>query len=162
MRNTIGNLKSILNAKQDQAGLVALRAERIERLKQSLKRNPADLDLQNELAWLLATDDSPDLRDGPSAVSFAELAVAGTNRQNANYLDTLAASYAEAGQFDKAVSAQQEAIGLLQDPKMKQDYATRLKLYESKKPYRDRSVSLRRRSWIERLAGQACPVEGSC
>ena len=139
VQRTIDKLKAILFARKDEAGLVALRAEKIERARQKLNRNPTDLDLQNILAWLLVIDDSPELRDGPGAVSLAERAVAASNRQNPQVLDTLAASYAETGQFDKAVSAQHEAISLLQDPEMKQDYSTRLKLFESKAPYRDGS-----------------------
>src|SRR5207248_2864569 len=53
------------------------------------------LDLNN-LAWWLATDPEPNLRDGTNAVVFGEKAVAATNRKNVSYLDTLAAAYAEA------------------------------------------------------------------
>ncbi len=92
----------------------------------------------NALAWLLATCVHPELRDGASAVRFAEEAVAASNRKDAYVLDTLAAAYAEAGQFAKAVSAQQEAIALLPDGKMKEDLTVRLKLYQSNSPYRER------------------------
>ena len=57
------------------------------------------------------------------------------------FLDTLAAAYAEAGQYDKAVSVQKEATALLQDEAQKQDYASRLKLYESNTPFRDHSTT---------------------
>ena len=39
------------------------------------------------------------LRDGRDAVLFAEKAARATDRKNAEYLDTLAAAYAEAGRF---------------------------------------------------------------
>ncbi len=52
------------------------------------------------------------------------------------YLDTLAAAYAEAGQFAKAVAAQKEAMALLQNQKSKDDFASHLKLYEANTPYR--------------------------
>ena len=61
-----------------------------------------------------------------------------TDRKEPNYLDTLAAAYAEAGQFETAVAVQREAILLLRDEKQKQDFASRLKLYESNTPYRVR------------------------
>jgi hypothetical protein len=64
--------------------------------------------------------------------------VAATNRKAPYNLDTLAAAYAEAGEFTKAVSVQKEAIALLRDEKEKKDFASRLKLYESKTPYRDK------------------------
>jgi len=50
----------------------------------------------------------------------------------------LAAAYAEAGEFAKAISVQKEAITLAQPEALKQDLATRLKLYESNTPYRER------------------------
>ena len=70
------------------------------------------------------------------AVVFAEKAVAATNRKNPAHLDTLAASYAEVGQFEKAVSTEQEAIALLQTEAEKNDYRRRVKLFEAKAPYR--------------------------
>jgi hypothetical protein len=69
-------------------------------------------------------------------VNLAEEAVAATHRNNPAFLDTLAAAYAETQQFDKAVAVQQEAIGLLQREAEKKDYASRLQLYQAKKPYR--------------------------
>ncbi len=91
----------------------------------------------NDLAWLLATCDDLKVRNGAGAVKFAEQAVAKTERKNANLLDTLAAAYAEAGQFGQAVNAQKEAMALLQDEERKKDFSTRLKLYESGTPYRE-------------------------
>jgi hypothetical protein len=49
----------------------------------------------------------------------------------------LAATYAEAGDFTRAISAQKEAIGLLVDEQAKRDFTTRLRLYESTAPYRE-------------------------
>lgn len=91
----------------------------------------------NDLAWLLATCSETDLRDGPAAVHFAEIAVAITDRKNADYMNTLAASYAQAGDFAKAVRIQKKAIELLHTEKEQQDYASRLNLYESNKPYHE-------------------------
>ena len=48
-------------------------------------------------------------------MGYAEKAVAATNRKDHAILDTLAAAYAEAGQFTNAISTQKEAIGLVQD-----------------------------------------------
>ena len=59
------------------------------------------------------------------------------SRANASYLDTLAAAFAEAGDFAKAVTVQKEAIALLRSEKEIQDYASRLKLYESNTPYHE-------------------------
>jgi len=76
----------------------------------------------NNIAWELATSDAAEIRNGTDAVNFAEEAVAATHRANAGFLDTLAAAYAETQQFDKAVSAEQEAIGLAKSEQEKKDY----------------------------------------
>ena len=102
-----------------------------------------DVRALNNLAWFLATCVDSAIRDGRGAVSFAEKAVAATHRKDSNMLDTLAAAYAEAGEFAKAVGVQNEAIALLSDGKLKEEfiplgYTSRLKLYESDSPYRER------------------------
>jgi serine/threonine protein kinase len=91
----------------------------------------------NDLAWLLATSADPKLRDGSNAVTFAEKAVAATQRKNASYLDTLAAAYAETGQFAKAISIQQESIALSQNEDEKKGLASRIQLYARNLPFRD-------------------------
>ncbi|MBI3849306.1 MAG: tetratricopeptide repeat protein [Verrucomicrobia bacterium] len=91
----------------------------------------------NELAWILATSRDSAIRNGSNALSYAEQAVEGTKRKDPEFLDTLAAAYAEAGEFAKAADVQREAIGLCQDEKTKNDLTTRLKLYESNTPFRE-------------------------
>jgi TPR repeat protein len=90
----------------------------------------------NAVAWLLATSEDSAIRDGSNAVVFAEKAVAATNHKNPSCLDTLAAAYAEAGQFERAVSTEQEAIALLQTEAERNDFRTRLKLFAIHLPYR--------------------------
>src|ERR1043166_2532565 len=90
----------------------------------------------NSLARMLATCNDPAVRDGRSALTFAEKAVAATARRDPDYLDTLAAACAEAGDFTRAASIQTEAIALLSDAKMKEGFQSRLKLYQSNVPYR--------------------------
>ncbi len=92
---------------------------------------------QNSFAWMLATSTNASLRNGRLAVTFAENAVAGTRRSDPSFLDTLAAAHAEAGNFEKAVAIQNEAIALLRDAASQQDYTSRLRLYQAKTPYRE-------------------------
>jgi len=96
---------------------------------------------QNDHAWLLATSLDAQLRNGSNAVVFAEAAVALTNRKNPEYLDTLAAAYAEVGQFEKAIAIQKEAIVLITSANtsayLKSVLETHLKLYQSGTPCRE-------------------------
>ena len=90
------------------------------------------------LAWMLATSQNAAIRDGVKAIGFAQQAVAMTNRKDPPCLGTLAAAYAEAGQFEKAVAAEKEAMALLKTEEERNEYAPKLKLYEAKTPYRDK------------------------
>ena len=59
------------------------------------------------LAWLLATAPEAALRDADQAIRLAERAAELTGRRDASALDVLAAAYAAAGQFDRAVDTAQ-------------------------------------------------------
>ena len=61
------------------------------------------------LAWILATTPQPEYRNGVEAVHMAERACDLTGRKEGKPLLTLAASYAEAGRFQEAVSAAEQA-----------------------------------------------------
>ena len=56
----------------------------------------------NSLAWILATTSQPELRNGEEAVRLATKAVQLTDSRLPNFIETLAAAYAETGQFSKA------------------------------------------------------------
>jgi serine/threonine protein kinase len=91
----------------------------------------------NGLAWLLAV--GPDgLRDGKRAVELATRACERTAWKNGRVIDTLAAAYAEVGDFDKAVEYQKKALPLPElGTEVGPEARRRLELYSQKKPYRD-------------------------
>jgi len=94
----------------------------------------------NQLAWFQATFPVAQLRNGTNAIKYATKACELTDWKNFNYVDTLAACYAEVGDFDSAVKWQKEAIKLLseeQPPEWRAGLETRLNLYQSGKPYRE-------------------------
>ena len=92
----------------------------------------------NGLAWLRATCVMAEFRDGTKAIEGATKASELTNWKKAHYVGTLAAAYAETGDFDSAVNRQKEVIDLLteEDEEWRSDFEEQLKLYQSGKPYR--------------------------
>jgi len=93
----------------------------------------------NRLALFQATFPSAEFRDGTKAVENATKACVQTNWNNHEYISTLAAAYAETGDFDSAVKWQKKTIDLLteeQSSRQRAEYQSRLKLYQAGKPYR--------------------------
>lgn len=96
-----------------------------------------DTRAKNNVAWILATAPDSKLRNGVEALQLAQQAVA--NRPEADLFDTLAAAYAEAGQFDNAVRAQQRAIKMLRAGQRQSvpEMERRVELYRRRQPYRE-------------------------
>jgi tetratricopeptide (TPR) repeat protein len=82
----------------------------LQRLREISANAPDSPRMLDELAWLLATYPDSRSRDGTEAVRLAERACALTERRIPALLDTLAAAYAEAGDFSLAISAGDEAL----------------------------------------------------
>jgi protein O-mannosyl-transferase len=101
--------------------------------------NPDDMTTLNNYAYLLATCPVDSLRSGKKAVEIALRASDASGGKDPNALDTLAAAYAEAGQFDEAVQTARKAIDTAQKNPWTfpvGDMQMRLKLYEERKPFR--------------------------
>jgi hypothetical protein len=90
------------------------------------------------LAWRLATCPAEKFRDGKRAIQMATKACELAEWDSSWKLHTLAAAYAEAGQFDEAVRYARRA---LEDPAYRSraddEFRQRLELYKQKKPYRE-------------------------
>ncbi|MBL0713556.1 MAG: tetratricopeptide repeat protein, partial [Desulfosarcina sp.] len=113
---------------------------------QALTVNPDYIEVFNNIAWILATSPDRRLRDGQRAVALAEKAVA--HAPDVNFMDTLAAAYAEAERYDEAVALENRVVSILAADGAAGDigpHVERLSLYEERRPYRDpvkiRSVS---------------------
>jgi tetratricopeptide (TPR) repeat protein len=110
-----------------------------EILQTGLQRMPLSPDLRNSLAWLRATCPDPLYRNGREAVELALAVCTQTGYGNAGYVDTLAAAYAEAEDFEQAVKRQQEVVDTLTASGREPDagFLERLALYRAGKKYRD-------------------------
>ena len=109
----------------------------VEVITDALVDSPDNALLLNQKAWILATAPDDTVRDGRLAVELATRACELTNFENAAYVDTLAAAYAEAGEFETAVEWQQQAIDVNFDPNNDVGMAQRLLLYRAESPYRE-------------------------
>jgi Flp pilus assembly protein TadD len=108
-------------------------------LEEGIARTPAAATLLNSLAWIRATTPAAEWRDGGEAVRLAERACALTDGAKSDYLDTLAAAYAEAGRFADAVRTIKRALeDVAESPEKVQELESRRALYESRQPYRER------------------------
>ena len=98
-----------------------------------------DVYAQNNLAWVLSTSSDSNIRNGKEAEKWAQKAIATRGLTDAFGLDTLAATYAEQGDFAAAVSTQEKAVSMLtkQDASKSKEFDDHLKSYQDKKPWRD-------------------------
>ena len=95
---------------------------------------------RNNLAWILATNPDPNLRNGPEAIALAQRACELTAWNQPVMIGTLAAAYAENGQFDKATQMAERAATLpdsLGDKAIAAKYRELLGLYTQNKAYRE-------------------------
>ncbi|NLE37372.1 MAG: tetratricopeptide repeat protein [Pirellulaceae bacterium] len=121
-------------------------AEAIADFEKALKLAEPDSGTLNNLAWVLATSPDDELRDGRRAVELALKACELTQYGQAHILSTLAAAYAESGDFKSAVEWSKKAIELDKKDEEKGDdgdnvgdaLEKELQSYRDGKPWRER------------------------
>jgi len=119
-------------------------SDAVRHYRHALRLDGDRLAALNNLAWILATNENPELRDGPEAVRLAERACELTDYKDPGTLDTLGVAYAEAGRFAEAVTTAEEAVRLAAsagEAQLAREIQSRLELYKLKRPYRHRSRS---------------------
>jgi len=82
----------------------------LQQLRDIATNAPDSPRMLDELAWLFATYPDSNARNGAEAVRLAERACALTDRRVPALLATLAAAYAETGDFSRGVAAGEEAL----------------------------------------------------
>jgi len=128
---------TILGIALDQTGRSA---EAIQHYEKALEISPQSVSALNNLAWLLATCSNESLRNGVRAIQLARQAGQLSGDANAVVLRTLAAAYAEAGQFGKAIESAQAAMQVARnqgDDSLANELQQEIELYELGLPYRE-------------------------
>jgi hypothetical protein len=88
---------------------LGLARQQIQHLRAALGFDPSLFRLRWSLAWQLATQPDPELRDSAEAVGLAEALVSESSRRDAATLDLLATALAADGRFEEAVRIAAEA-----------------------------------------------------
>jgi tetratricopeptide (TPR) repeat protein len=90
--------------------LVGDHAGALDDFAKAYEAEPLDPGVLNNYAWTLATSPFDELRDGKRAVELATKACEVTEFAEPHILSTLAAAYAEAGDFEQAVKWSEDAV----------------------------------------------------
>lgn len=107
--------------------------------REAISSNPKEDWSYNLLAWIKATCPDSSLRDGREAVSAATKACELTQWKEFNWIDTLAAAYAESGDFQRAIQFQEQALRTGNPPDSdRKEMQDRLALYKQSQPYREK------------------------
>ena len=112
----------------------------VDLFDRAFKANPRMFTAANNLAWLLATNKDEKIRDGKRAVEVAKSICETTQYKDYRFFSTLAAAYAEDGDFENAISITKKAIEMATakgDDRSVGSLSQRLELFESEKPVRD-------------------------
>ena len=103
---------------------------------ESLKHDGNNPHVLNNLAWVLATSPDDKVRDGRRAIDLATKSCGLTEYKQAHIVSTLAAGYAETGDFATAIKWSKKAVELGEGDAVEQ-WKKELASYEAKKPWRE-------------------------
>ena len=140
---TLGNYSQNANAHCEFAAALA----HLKKTREAMSEYASALLIQPDfpaaldgLAWILSTDPHPEFRNGAEAVKMAGHACELTGQLDPMKLKTLAAAYAEAGQFAEATNTLQAAKDLAakQTNPLLPDYSAMLKEFQAGQPWREK------------------------
>jgi tetratricopeptide (TPR) repeat protein len=115
-------------------------ADAIVDFDKALALAPQDVSILNNLAWVLATSPDDAVRNGARSIELATRACEITEHKAAHILSTLAAGYAETGDFAAAQQWSQRAVDL-NDPDHQEQLKQELASYREGKPWRERQTT---------------------
>ena len=112
----------------------------IAEVQRANQLQPGSTAIENTLAWMLATAPDASLRSGTQALQLATAASQSDGGANPATLRTLAAAYAQAGEYSSAVQTAQQALQLAQ-AQSRTDLVKALSretaLYQAGRPYQE-------------------------
>ncbi|HEY0981573.1 hypothetical protein [Schlesneria sp.] len=111
-------------------------AKCISDYERSIALNSVDFNARNNLAWILATSPQDEFRNGKRAVEIATEACERVGYSQWFCLGTLAAAYAEKGEFELACNFAEEALEHAPSTDVA-DCKVRLQQYKTGKPWRE-------------------------
>jgi tetratricopeptide (TPR) repeat protein len=129
----------ILRARADAYLNIGKHAEAIEDYEKAIRnlsKDPGYPGSLNNFAWVLATSPEDKLRDGDRALKLALEAAELTEYKEAYILSTLAAAYAETGDFENALKWATKAMEL-GDEGHAEEYKKELASFKDHKPFRE-------------------------
>ncbi len=138
-----GDAKLSVNMHEEAIEDYELAVKAFEAKRDTLEPEEFKLDysgLLNNLAWVLATSPKDSLRDGPHALELALKASEATDYATPHILSTLAAAYAEVGDFENARKWAAKAVELGKDQEHDQieQLENELESYKEDKPWREK------------------------
>jgi len=114
--------------------------EAIQHYEKALQLAPTSIPTLTNLAWLLATSPDASLRNGPKALELAKQVDRLAGGTNTLVLRTLAAAYAENGEFANAIRTARSAMQLARmhgEDGVMTDLDQQIALYQLGMPYRE-------------------------
>jgi len=131
--------KTLLRACVDRYYAIGQYSNVIAALHQAILLDSKDDWSYNRLAWIKATCPDGSVRNGKEAVSVATKACELTEWKDWEFIDTLAAAYAEAGDFKRAIEFQGQALRTGNPSESEQnEMRERLSLYGESRPFHDK------------------------
>jgi protein O-mannosyl-transferase len=114
--------------------------EAVDHYEKALQAEPDSILPLNNLAWVMSTGPDDSLRNNEIAVQLATKANELSKETNPIFIRTLAAAYAQAGQFEKAIETARRALEQANAQGMR-DLAVQIQeeadLYQRRTPLRD-------------------------
>lgn len=110
----------------------------IDDFRRATQIDPNSYDAYNNIAWLLATCPNAQIRDGKRAAEAAKKACELTSWKDWKCIDTLAAAFAEDGDFERATICEKQSLNLEGVSNDNRKLMERhLSLYENQHPNRE-------------------------